>query len=588
MTAFTATYSPDDNKLRLYATTRLDALTYAKVKAAGFRWAPRQELFVAPCWTPEREDLLLGLAGEIDDDDTSLVDRAEERAERFGEYSEKRLSDAQAAHDAVGRIANGIPLGQPILVGHHSERHARKDAERIENGMRKAIKLWETSEYWTARAAGALRHAKYKELPQVRHRRIKKLEGEKRGFERQLAKAAPESLWKVKCERWINHLENRIAYERAMLNEQIGTGETGEGIAGRFDMKVGGKVLVGGEWLVILRVNKAGGAVNSVTTIAPRAVTWTNKWKYSVEEVGDYQAPTETMAAKVKKATSLPPLCNYPGEGFREMTQAEWAARHKWSDFPYVGTIKATETAGKHRVRQMPGHPHWNKVQVFLTDAKRVDPPKPEPTDPVPIAPEPARPTMRDMTANVKHKDETGAPFEALKASLKAGVTVVTAPTLFVTPPAVTERAIELADPGPTLTLMEPSAGTGELVAAAAVHIQPQNITAIEVNLGLAAGPRSRFPTVDIIPKDFLTVTADELGLFDRVIMNPPFDNGADIKHIEHAMTFMKPGGVLVAICAGGPRQERAFRPRAERWEELPPGTFSGTQVRSYLMVIRK
>jgi hypothetical protein len=50
MPAFTATYSPEDNKLRLYATSRLDTELYARAKSAGFSWAPRQQLFVAPMW----------------------------------------------------------------------------------------------------------------------------------------------------------------------------------------------------------------------------------------------------------------------------------------------------------------------------------------------------------------------------------------------------------------------------------------------------------------------------------------------------------------------------------------------------------
>src|ERR1041384_6450701 len=91
----TATYCPDDNKLRLYSLTRLDAETYARVKAEGFKWAPKQDLFVAPCWTPSREDLLLELCGEIDDEDTSLVDRAEQRAERFEDYSDKRADRSE-------------------------------------------------------------------------------------------------------------------------------------------------------------------------------------------------------------------------------------------------------------------------------------------------------------------------------------------------------------------------------------------------------------------------------------------------------------------------------------------------------------
>ena len=130
MREMTATYSPEDNKLRLSSMSRLDKETYERVKAAGFAWAPQQKIFVAPMWTPEREDLLIELCEEIDDEDTSLVDRAEQRAERFEEYSENRERDAHMAKAAVDRIADGIPLGQPILVGHHSERHARRDAKK--------------------------------------------------------------------------------------------------------------------------------------------------------------------------------------------------------------------------------------------------------------------------------------------------------------------------------------------------------------------------------------------------------------------------------------------------------------------------
>jgi hypothetical protein len=111
-----ATYSPEDNKLRLYSLTRLDTETYQRVRAAGFIWAPKEELFVAPMWTPVREDLLIELCGQIGDEDTSLVERAEERAERFGDYSDKRAEDADRAHNAVKSITDFIPMGQPILV----------------------------------------------------------------------------------------------------------------------------------------------------------------------------------------------------------------------------------------------------------------------------------------------------------------------------------------------------------------------------------------------------------------------------------------------------------------------------------------
>src|SRR5471032_19106 len=126
MQTLSATYSPEDNKLRLYSTSRLDSELYARVKEAGFIFAPKQDFFVAPMWTPAREDLLLELCGEVGDEDTSLVDRAEDRADRFEDYSDKRASEAITARAGVAAITDHIPLGQPILVGHHNERRARR------------------------------------------------------------------------------------------------------------------------------------------------------------------------------------------------------------------------------------------------------------------------------------------------------------------------------------------------------------------------------------------------------------------------------------------------------------------------------
>lgn len=323
--SMTTTYSPDDNKLRLYSLGRLDKETYQRVHDAGFRWAPKQELFVAPMWTPEREDLLLDLCGEIDDEDKSLVERSEERAERFEDYSSSRAKDADVARAGVSAITDNIPLGQPILVGHHSERHARKDAERIENGMRKAVKMWKQSEYWTQRAKGAIRHAKYKERPDVRARRIKGIEADKRKLERYKAQYERSlKLWNLpdmtselalkiagsdptrfelpkkegdkqdwnqlpdaysalsghypnlyvprtweevrdcanrtipprieRINRWIKHYENRLVYEKAMLNETGGT------VADRTGPEVGGGCQCWashrGGWSWIKKVNK--------------------------------------------------------------------------------------------------------------------------------------------------------------------------------------------------------------------------------------------------------------------------------------------------------------------------------------------
>lgn len=590
-----ATYSPDDNKLRLYASSRLDPETYARVKACGFKWAPKQDLFVAPMWTPAREDLLIDLCGEIGDEDTSLVVRAEERAERFDEYSDKRMADANRARAAVDAIAEHIPFGQPILVGHHSERHARKDAERIENGMRKAVKMWRTSQYWTGRAAGALAHAKYKELPTVRARRIKTIEADKRRVERAIAESAAKlKLWSVDgltlerarkianyanpgvckqegerfgywnaydvlqpdgerysaCpsmtveqvqeaakraytagtegrQRWIEHYDNRLAYERAMLDE-----------AGASDLL---KPKPRRELVPMLNYRAPGG---SITT------------------ANQYDRNRDITYAQV------------------EMTKAEYAKING----DYKGARLSKDKQHRFRTAMI----KHSLVCVFLTDSKAH--PIPEPSKP---APHPAE-FVREFVARPPRPEPTESEegFKALEQSLKAGVKVVAVNQLFPTPRELAQEAVDLADIQPGDDVLEPSAGTGMLLGAMGCRMfghapERGTVTAVEINTGLAARLETEFPLTKIVAADFLEMNGN-LGMFDKIVMNPPFENGADIKHIEHARRMLKPGGRLVAICANGPRQRAKLQPIAAEWRDLPADTFKeqGTSVNTAIIVI--
>ncbi|MGT6380924.1 DUF3560 domain-containing protein, partial [Escherichia coli] len=58
-----------------------------------------------------------------------------------------------------------------------------------ENGMKRAVMLFERAEYWEERARSALLHAKYKERPDVRWRRIKKIEADLRKAEKTIAQS---------------------------------------------------------------------------------------------------------------------------------------------------------------------------------------------------------------------------------------------------------------------------------------------------------------------------------------------------------------------------------------------------------------
>lgn len=65
-------------------------------------------------------------------------EKQEARRARLLARAGKARSASEGADARARAIADNIPMGQPILVGHHSEKRARRDAQRIDNGFRKA------------------------------------------------------------------------------------------------------------------------------------------------------------------------------------------------------------------------------------------------------------------------------------------------------------------------------------------------------------------------------------------------------------------------------------------------------------------
>jgi protein-L-isoaspartate O-methyltransferase len=284
-------------------------------------------------------------------------------------------------------------------------------------------------------------------------------------------------------------------------------------------------------------------------------------------------------------------MCNYPGEGFRHMTRAEWE-RRRMSDVPQAIKHKASDQYGAHRTRATSGG-GWTAVSVYLTDAKRVDPPAPSAPKPAPqietLPPEPRTP-LASKEIDQAADDLGRRPFTAIKAALKAGVQVVSAPQLFPTPPVLAVRMVKLAGIGWHDRVLEPSAGTGNLLRAIVDAEPAARIHAVEINRALCdAIPSGFLQGGETLCQDFLTCTVEQLGRFDKILMNPPFHNGADVAHIKHALHFLEKGGVLVALCANGPRQKAELHPLATTWEELPEGTFAdqGTGVRVVLLTVR-
>lgn len=91
-------------------------------------------------------------------------ERREAKADRLREWADKRDTKAEAGFKKANDIADMIPFGQPILVGHHSEGRARRDQDRIQSGMRSGIENSRKADDFRHRADGieaAARNAVY-------------------------------------------------------------------------------------------------------------------------------------------------------------------------------------------------------------------------------------------------------------------------------------------------------------------------------------------------------------------------------------------------------------------------------------------
>jgi len=65
--------------------------------------------------------------------------KLEAKRERLEERASKLRREAIAADKTAHRMMDIIPTGQPILVGHHSERRHRRDLARIDSNLHKAV-----------------------------------------------------------------------------------------------------------------------------------------------------------------------------------------------------------------------------------------------------------------------------------------------------------------------------------------------------------------------------------------------------------------------------------------------------------------
>jgi hypothetical protein len=81
-------------------------------------------------------------------------ERLERKLERRQEWAEKAADRSEALAEASHKMMSVIPMGQPILIGHHSEKRDRNYRNRAWNKMGKSVEQADLAKHHEQKAAG--------------------------------------------------------------------------------------------------------------------------------------------------------------------------------------------------------------------------------------------------------------------------------------------------------------------------------------------------------------------------------------------------------------------------------------------------
>lgn len=188
------------------------------------------------------------------------------------------------------------------------------------------------------------------------------------------------------------------------------------------------------------------------------------------------------------------------------------------------------------------------------------------------------------------------SPLTAIGLALKEGHSIdkKVLTQAYYTPPELAAQLCRKAHVRAWHRVLEPSAGSGNIVRAALdMGAEPALCWAVELDGSVV----DQLPQgVPFIVRNFLDVLAFP-HLFDAIVMNPPFQNDQDIKHVLHAVKFLRRGGRLVSVMMNN-QTRKAFEAMLVtfkkmgldcRIDPLPDESFksSGTKVPTLTLTLQ-
>ena len=278
MSAITLTHTPADGTLA-DGTSRGDTAG-AVLKANRFRYSRNLGLWYLPhsrdksanTWLIEHTAAALREAGysvetTIDNDATrpfaeaeaERIERAEERTERFAGYSDNAAARSDTRSHAGHQALDAIPMGQPILSGHHSERRDRAYRDRAFGNLEASFREADKAEYWAGRSEAAASYQQRRENVGTTLRRIQKLEADERFWVNTLATGHNSSGWTTDTPERVAEINRRLAAVREQLEHwrtHIAAAEqTGVKIWSKADFQKGDFARIGNHWYEVIRAN---------------------------------------------------------------------------------------------------------------------------------------------------------------------------------------------------------------------------------------------------------------------------------------------------------------------------------------------
>ena len=177
----------------------------------------------------------------------SEIERKLEKAERYKTYAANAEARAENRSNTAKEISSYIPFGQPILIGHHSERRHRRDIERIRKNMEKSAEESEKAEYLKSRSFDLSRAQDRLENRKFIGNRIRDAKKEISQLSKWAEATSPRLIHaQEKLKFWKNRLDKIEAKQM----------EEGEKIASPETIKVGDLIYYIGSWMPVVRVNK--------------------------------------------------------------------------------------------------------------------------------------------------------------------------------------------------------------------------------------------------------------------------------------------------------------------------------------------